>query len=173
MNRRFFVCLVAALSLCLLVGCAERSGRAGALQGEQGQLQAQNRHEAQSQHEAQLLPGEEFLRVELFFGMSIAAKEDRPAGEVGEAQWRGFLDEWITPRFPYGLTVHDGYGQWMGEDGDIARERSRVLVLLVSGAAPGEWAETGQAIEEIRAAYCRLFHQESVLRVISRAQVAF
>jgi Protein of unknown function (DUF3574) len=50
--------------------------------------------------------GDPFLRTELFFGLS------RPEGEVTEEEFQQFLAEHITPRFPDGLTVVTGLGQF-------------------------------------------------------------
>ena len=50
---------------------------------------------------------EAFSRTELFFG---TAKPDGTA--VTEAEWTAFLADEITPRFPDGLTVLSGMGQW-------------------------------------------------------------
>ena len=97
-----------------------------------------------------------FARTELFFGTS---KPDGTAVTLGE--WRGFLDREITPRFPDGLTVMTGLGQWQEEDETIVQERSMQVILLY----PREVArESGEEIEEIRAAYEEAFEQESVLR---------
>lgn len=99
---------------------------------------------------------EAFDRTELFFG---TAKPDGTA--VTEAEWTAFLADEITPRFPDGLTVMTGMGQWQEEDGDIIQERSQLVILLY----PSEFAaESGALIEEIRAAYEQDFQQESVLR---------
>jgi hypothetical protein len=99
---------------------------------------------------------EPFVRTELFFGTS---KPDGTA--VTEQQWRRFLDEEITTRFPAGLTVVSGAGQWQEEDGDVIQERSKVVILLY----PAEFAvESDTAIEAIRAAYVDAFDQSSVLR---------
>ncbi|HEY7036267.1 MAG TPA: DUF3574 domain-containing protein [Thermomicrobiales bacterium] len=97
-----------------------------------------------------------WIRTELFFGTSM------PDGKaVTEADWKGFLDGEITPRFPDGLTVLSGFGQWQEEDQDIVQERSKLLILLY----PREYAvESGTKIEAIRAAYETRFQQESVLR---------
>src|SRR5262245_26128451 len=97
-----------------------------------------------------------WIRTELFFGTS---KPDGTA--VSDAQWKGFLDGEITPRFPDGLTVLSGFGQWQEEDNDIVQERSKLLILLY----PREYAaDSGAKIEAIRAAYEQQFQQESVLR---------
>ncbi len=97
-----------------------------------------------------------FDRTELFFG---TAKPDGSA--VTEAEWTEFLAKEITPRFPDGLTVMTGMGQWQEEDDDIIQERSQLVILLY----PSDFAvESGALIEEIRAAYETAFQQESVLR---------
>ena len=99
---------------------------------------------------------EEFSRTELYFGNA------RPDGTfVTATEWSEFLDAEITPRFPAGLTVISGMGQWQEEDNDIVQERSQLVILFY----PREFAvESGAAIEEIRAAYETAFQQESVLR---------
>ncbi len=102
------------------------------------------------------IEAEPWVRTELFFGTA------RPDGTaVSEAEWERFLDAEITPRFPDGLTVLSGAGQWQGEEETIVEERSKIVILLY----PREAVEESNAeIEEIRAAYERQFQQESVLR---------
>jgi hypothetical protein len=90
------------------------------------------------------------------------------AGHVGMAQWNAFLTREVTPRFPDGLTVLDGYGQWKAPNGKISAERSRVLLLW---HAPG--ADADSKIDIIRNAYERQFHQLSVMRVDSVDCVSF
>jgi hypothetical protein len=108
-------------------------------------------------------PAEAMPRLELLFGMGR-----KSGGEVGEDEWRSFLDAEVTPRFPDGLTVLTGYGQWRSASGALAKETSRVLVI---------WAKPGpdlQArIEAIRAAWKTRFQQESVMRVDSASCVSF
>jgi hypothetical protein len=99
---------------------------------------------------------EPWLRTELFFGCA------RPDGSaVAAAEWDAFLDAEITPRFPEGLTVLSGAGQWQEADGDIVEEWSKVVVLLYPRA---KRAESHAEIEVIRAAYAKRFGQEAVLR---------
>ncbi|HEY7979471.1 MAG TPA: DUF3574 domain-containing protein [Rhizomicrobium sp.] len=97
-------------------------------------------------------------RTELLFG----------AGQVGMARWKTFLSHEVTPRFPDGLTVLDGYGQWKAPNGKISAERSRVLLLW---HAPG--ADADARIDVIRDAYKKQFHQLSVMRVDSVDCVSF
>lgn len=106
---------------------------------------------------------EKFLRTELYFGRNIPS-----GGTVDEAEWRRFLDEEVTPRFPGGLTVLEARGQWRSPDGSLSREESKVLILFY----PRRLRKAiHQRIEEIRSEYKKRFRQESVLRIDSRSSV--
>ena len=106
-----------------------------------------------------LAPGvgaEPWIRTELYFGTTL------PDGtRMSDEQWQGFLDDEITPRFPAGLTVLEGYGQFLDSEGVIGEEDSIVLILFY----PADGGASSAAIEEIRDAYEIEFEQESVLRV--------
>jgi hypothetical protein len=106
-------------------------------------------------HSAPGVDAEPFARTELFFGTK------KPDGsEVTDAQFFGFLDREITPRFPDGLTLVAADGQF--RDGTtIIKERSKVLILLYPQDAA---RDKNTAIEEIRALYEQEFQQQSVLR---------
>lgn len=108
--------------------------------------------------------GDLWSRTELYFG---SAKPD--GSYVPEMQFRQFVDKEVTPRFPDGLTLLTGYGQYKGSDGQIAKEQSFVLVLLY----PKLDKDTNAKIEAIRLAYKKAFNQESVLRVDEGARVSF
>ncbi len=97
-----------------------------------------------------------FIRTELYFGSNM------PNGSsVTPEQFQEFLDQEITPRFPDGLTLLTGLGQFRGSNAKIERERSMLLILLY----PAESARgSSQKIEDIRVAYEKKFYQESVLR---------
>lgn len=98
---------------------------------------------------------EPFIRTELFFG---TGKPDGTA--VTEAEFAAFLDREITPRFPDGLTVLSGDGQYR-DGATILKERSKLLILLY----PRDDARAASArIEEIRERYKVAFNQSSVLR---------
>ncbi len=99
---------------------------------------------------------EPFTRTELFFGTT------RPDDStVTDEEWNAFLDEEITPRFPAGLTVLMGDGQFENASGEIIEEESIVLILLYPVDDTGK---SSDLIEEIRDAYETAFEQESVLR---------
>lgn len=106
--------------------------------------------------------GEVWSRTELYFGT------EKPDGsEVSAGAFRRFVDRYVTPRFPDGLTLLRGSGQWREADGDIIKERAFVLVLLYPRGTGDE------KIEAVRALYKRAFSQESVLRVDSLERVSF
>nr|WP_083916033.1 DUF3574 domain-containing protein [Methylobacterium sp. B34] len=103
------------------------------------------------------------LSAQLLFGLS------RPdGGRVSGAAFDRFLAEWITPRFPDGLTVFAGRGQWRGPDGRIVREAARI-VLIVTELTP----EAVATLREIREAYRRRFVQGAVGLVLQRSCALF
>ena len=108
--------------------------------------------------------GSNWSRTELYFGTAI-----RGGGVVTDEQFRVFLDSEITPRFPLGLTVLTGYGQFLNSTGVIQQERSFVLILLY----PQSSQDSNRRIEEIRALYKARFNQESVLRSDANNVVSF
>lgn len=108
--------------------------------------------------------GDLFARTELYFGT------DKPGPDVTADQFRRFVAEVVTPRFPDGLTILSGIGQFREQDGDIIREDSKVVVLLYPAETAGD---ANQRIEEIRGLYETQFQQQSVLRVDSQEHVSF
>lgn len=104
-----------------------------------------------------------WTEYQLFFGLSQS-----DGGTISEEEWREFLADTVTPRFPAGLTVLSGNGQWQDSSGEVLREGSKLLIIY---APPGE--DGRRAIDEISEEYERRFDQESVLRVIGSACVSF
>jgi hypothetical protein len=108
--------------------------------------------------------GQERLRTaQLFFGRSIDGKPD-----VTDAQFRDFMDNELTPRFPDGLTVLDGGGQWRGDENRLIREAAKVVMIVLT-----DRPDTERRIDAARAAYKQRFAQESVLLVTQPACVSF
>ena len=107
--------------------------------------------------------GELWTEYRLFMGRSDGDRE-----VVSDADWKAFLAETITPRFPDGLSVIDVAGQGSRDDGTIERERTKMLMILVP---PDEDAE--DRINGIAAEYKARFNQNSVLKVVTQACVAF
>ncbi|NTU79255.1 MAG: DUF3574 domain-containing protein [Chloroflexales bacterium] len=97
-----------------------------------------------------------FARTELYFG------SERPGPDVSPREFAQFLDKEITPRFPDGLTLLTGRGQFREADGTIVEETSFVLILFYPYE---DRAEASALVEEIRRLYTEQFDQESVLRV--------
>jgi len=107
--------------------------------------------------------GRSMARLELLFGLV------RPGGiAITQPEWQAFVDLEVTPRFPAGLTVLPGDGQWRTSAGVIERLPSKVLVIWHDRAQGTE-----QRIEAIRRAYKARFAQESVMRIDSTSCVAF
>ncbi|WP_447877734.1 DUF3574 domain-containing protein [Serratia fonticola] len=107
--------------------------------------------------------GEPMTHTTLYFGLN------RPAGPViTAAEWQTFVDQQVTPRFKDGLSVFDAKGQWLGNDGKLARENSKALMLIHSPDAASE-----QNIEALRTRYKQQFAQDSVMRVDAPVCVAF
>lgn len=109
------------------------------------------------------LHGDLFTRTELFFGLSRASGET-----VSEEQFQEFIDNEITPRFPDGLTLLSGTGQFRSGNGTIVKEGSKLLILLYRSGKHSD-----RAVEEVRDAYKGAFQQESVLRVDEASCVSF
>ena len=103
-----------------------------------------------------------FTRTTLYFGLA------RPAGTISEKQWKAFLREEVTLRFPEGFTVWEAQGQWRDGGGQITRERSKVLLLVHSDTTP-----VRDSIASLIASYKRRFQQESVLWETAMVCAAF
>ncbi|PKV84357.1 DUF3574 domain-containing protein [Streptomyces sp. TLI_146] len=110
--------------------------------------------------------GSPYLSTHLYFGTG------RHGGKppITEEEFMKFVADVVTPRFPSGLTLQEGRGQWRDKDGDINRERSYELTVMY----PVTEARTrDRDIEYIRHLYCTMYELESVGRADVRAQVSF
>jgi len=95
------------------------------------------------------------VAIDLYFG------RDKPSGgEVTDAEWRAFLAEAVTSRFPDGLSVFDADGQYREPSGRIVRERSKRLIVIVFDS-PAHRAKLAEIVD----AYKQRFGQYSVFRV--------
>ncbi len=106
---------------------------------------------------------DQWVKYQLFMGRSNQTGE-----VVDDAAWAMFLGDTVTPRFPDGLTAYDARGQWRDSEGQIKKERTKVLVIL---APPG--ADGLRLIGEISDEYKRRFSQQSVLQVVYDTCVTF
>ena len=106
---------------------------------------------------SQVFLADRFYRTELYFGT------DKPDGKkVTAEEWDKFLETEVTPRFPKGFTVLEGYGQFKDSGGKIVREASIILVVFYPKKERGA---VNLKVEELRANYKKQFNQESVLRI--------
>lgn len=105
---------------------------------------------------------EPFTELNVYFGLG---KSD--GSTISEREWRGFLADTVTPRFPDGLTVLDARGQWFDTaEGRIYRESTKLLYVLV----PIDTNEASvNALREISEVYKRHFDQQAVLHTTSPA----
>ncbi|WP_205951777.1 DUF3574 domain-containing protein [Pantoea stewartii] len=107
--------------------------------------------------------GEVMMKTTLWFGLS------RPqGGNVSSLEWTHFIDKEVTPRFKSGLSVYDAEGQWLGENGQSAREKRKALVLVYQFDM-----ESNDRVEALRTLYKKQFGQESVMRVDTPACISF
>ncbi|UCE98876.1 MAG: DUF3574 domain-containing protein [Planctomycetota bacterium] len=103
------------------------------------------------------------IKTELYFGLC------RPdESTISEVEWEAFVDEYITPRFKEGLTIVDAAGQWMGENGELVKEETKIVILFHRNSG-----DKKAAIEYIRDKYKGLFGQEAVTKVTSYPQIDF
>ncbi|MEV6551477.1 DUF3574 domain-containing protein [Streptomyces sp. NPDC051597] len=110
--------------------------------------------------------GSPHIATHLYFG--TGRHQGKPP--ITEAEFMKFVADVITPRFPAGLTLQEGRGQWRDKDGDINRERSYELTVLYPVA---QARARDRDIEYIRRLYCATYELESVGRADVRAQVSF
>ena len=110
-----------------------------------------------------LIDGEIFARTELLFGLS---RSDGP--DITEQEFQTFIDLQVTPRFPEGLTLLGGNGQFQDSTGNIIQEGSKLLILLYPFGK-----DRSALVDEFRAEYISAFQQESVLRVDEHSCVSF
>ncbi|MFJ8162737.1 DUF3574 domain-containing protein [Streptomyces sp. NPDC096136] len=110
--------------------------------------------------------GSPYISTHLYFG--TGRHNGNPP--ITEEEFNKFVADVVTPRFPSGLTLQDGRGQWRDKEGDINRERSFELTVMYPVR---EAAARNADIEYIRRLYCKTWELESVGRADVRAQVDF
>jgi hypothetical protein len=106
-----------------------------------------------------------WTRAEIICGLNKAA-----GGTVTDSEWQKFMDEEVTPRFPNGLTVLAGVGQWKGTDGNVEQESCRMIILFYDSVND---KGADQRIYHVAEAYGQQFGQETVLLSSSKAIVEF
>ena len=105
-----------------------------------------------------------WTRTELYYGAGRL-----PADPEREARWEAYINDVVTPRFPEGLTLLEGTGQWRVKEGQTPRRnRTRILILIHEATK-----ENSQKVDEIRTLWKEISGQQSVLRVSQPAEVSF
>jgi hypothetical protein len=107
-------------------------------------------------HDSARVRSYDWVQTELFFGLT---RLDHTT--ITEAEWQKFLDEQVTPRFASGLTVFPAEGRYIGSNGQLYREPSRVILLMYPRS---EAAAADKKIRTLMQTYIRDYHQDSVLR---------
>jgi len=94
----------------------------------------------------------------LYFGTMKA-----DGSSISDAEWKRFMNDVIVPRVE-GFTTWDADGLYRMSTGVVQRERTHIVQFVHAD---------GRAVAEIIVAYKKKFAQESVLRLRSRAGLAF
>jgi hypothetical protein len=102
----------------------------------------------------------ELRTAQLFLGAKAPAK-------LNDRDLSRFVDQEVTPRFPDGVTVVDGGGQWKGDANRMIRDAAKVVLIVL----PAKGDPHGQ-VEAVRAAYHQRFKQDSVVVMPPAACVA-
>lgn len=84
--------------------------------------------------------------------------QSTPTGVVTEAQWRDFVTEAVTRRFPDGFTELQAQGRWRDGRGTVLEELTRIVEVAHDGSGSAR-----ERIRGIAADYRRRFAQQSVL----------
>ncbi len=105
-----------------------------------------------------------WTRTELYYGAGRL-----PADGTKDTRWENYINEVVTPRFPEGLTLLEGTGQWRVKEGQTPRRnRTRILILIHE-----DTEEKSRKVDEIRTLWKEISGQQSVLRVSQPADVSF
>lgn len=91
----------------------------------------------------------------------------RPPAKISDSDIRRFVDAEVTPRFPDGVTVVDGGGQWRGAENRLIREAAKVVLIVLP-----ERGDPAGKVDAVRAAYKSRFKQDSVVILPPPACVA-
>ena len=107
--------------------------------------------------------GQARLRTaQLFFARQAP---DQP--RISDADFRRYVDQELTTRFPDGLTVLDGNRQWKGEENRLIRESAKIVLIVLPNAGDSQTRLTAA-----REAYKLRFKQDAILKVTAPACVS-
>ncbi|SDT93092.1 Protein of unknown function [Verrucomicrobium sp. GAS474] len=103
------------------------------------------------------------IKTELY----IAVGDER--SELSEEAWELFLSEIVTSRFPKGITVLPGSGQWFNRHLGKHQNLKLKVVVIIHESTPRD----REKIEEIRSTWKDRYPCESVLKVEQEVEVSF
>eukprot|EP01133_Synstelium_polycarpum_P011853 gene11853-13816_t len=104
------------------------------------------------------------IRTDLYFGMNIPG-----GGQVSQQQWKMFTDSVITPYFPEGYTEWDATGKWRDTGTKQTITEPTKVVTFIGRPTKARTLR----LDSVALKYIHLFHQQSVLKVNSPAQLKF
>lgn len=159
---------IAAVVFVLAVAAAASAAYAAGVTGSGNRGPGESR--TTTAEARQTVPGAKrekpYVETRLYFGTG------RHGGKppVTDEQFLGFVDKYVTPRFPSGLTLERARGQWRDRAGHINRGGTYVLSVLYPRS---QFRDHDGDIEKIRSAYKHAYGQESVLRTDDAQQADF
>ena len=104
-----------------------------------------------------------WMRTELYYGAGRLPTDGKP-----DERWENYINDVVTPRFPEGLTLLEGTGQWrVNLDEKPRRNRTRILILVHEATV-----EKSKLIDEIRDIWIDISGHQSVLRVSQPVEVS-
>jgi hypothetical protein len=105
----------------------------------------------------------QWFSTEIYFGRNISAR-----GEISEQQFAEFLLYQVTPAFPAGMTVYDAYGQMQHSNGEIVKQKTKVVVLVHKNSKAD-----ADAINKIITAYRSKFGNPQVMLLTKQVKPVF
>lgn len=105
----------------------------------------------------------EYVQAEIYCGRNIPG-----GGEVTEEQFAQFLTGVVTPEFPLGMTVYDAYGQMEDPDGNIVKQRTKVILLVFEKSGMGD-----ESVRKIIDAYKEMSGGAQIMKTISSIEPEF
>jgi len=103
------------------------------------------------------------IKSELYIAVGDE-KSELPAGA-----WDQFLKEVVSSRFPNGITVLSGEGQWFNQHLAAHQNLKLKVIAIIHDPSPDDRAK----IDEIRSIWKERYPCESVLKVEQEVEVSF
>ena len=113
-----------------------------------------------TKHEAK---SSQWFSTEIYFGRHFSNR-----GEITDQQFAEFLAYHVTPAFPAGMTVYDAYGQMQHSNGEIVKQKTKVVVLVHKNSKVDD-----DAINRITTAYRSKFGNPQVMLLTTQVKPVF